>query len=396
MEYAQYSEAPNIFHFWTGVSTVAGSLRRRVWIDQKYFMWTPNFFVVFVAPPGIVQKSTTAGIGMNLLRRVPNIHFGPNSVTWQALVQSFQNATEAIDLPDNTIISQSALTIESSEFGTFLDPQDRVMVDVLVELWDGRTGVWEKRTKSQGGESISNPWINLIACTTPDWIAGNFPQYMIGGGFMSRTIFVYADEKRQYIAYPKDHIPEHFDKMGDLLVEDLEHISKALVGEYTLTNEAKKWGEVWYEALYRKKDPALDDERFASYFARKQTHVHKLAMVIAASCRDDLIIEQEDLEQADGIMKAVERDMPKVFSRINSPEARSAQKIVDLTLLHPGISSTDAYRSMFHTVTYSEFYSSLQGAINSGQVKQRQVGTELKLYPGEVYGKPSNAKVSNA
>ena len=60
MEYAGYGEAPKYMHFWTGVSVIAGALRRKVWIDEIYFKWYPNFYIIFVAPPGVVSKSTTA------------------------------------------------------------------------------------------------------------------------------------------------------------------------------------------------------------------------------------------------------------------------------------------------------------------------------------------------
>jgi hypothetical protein len=76
------------------------------------------------------------------------------------------------------------------------------MVDLLVSLWDGKQGAFEKKTKGSGSDSVENPWINLIACTTPAWIAGNFPEYMIGGGFTSRCIFVYAEKKAKLVAYP--------------------------------------------------------------------------------------------------------------------------------------------------------------------------------------------------
>jgi len=201
MEYSSFSEAPDKFHFWTAISTLAGALRRRVWIDQAYFQWTPNFYIIFVAPPGIVSKSTTLSIGMRLLRQIPGIHFGPDAVTWQALTESLANSTEEVDLtPGRTsgkfsmevnLQPMSCITIASSEFGTFLNPKDREMVDVLVSLWDGQLGVWEKRTKTSGSDIIANPWINIAACTTPAWIAGNFPDYMIGGGFTSRCVFVY-------------------------------------------------------------------------------------------------------------------------------------------------------------------------------------------------------------
>src|SRR5215203_157636 len=89
VDYSGFGEAPKRMYFWVGVSAIAGALRRRVWIDQAYFSWYPNLYVILVAPPGIVSKSTTADVGMSLLRQVREINFGPSVVTWQSLVKSF-------------------------------------------------------------------------------------------------------------------------------------------------------------------------------------------------------------------------------------------------------------------------------------------------------------------
>ena len=272
MEYASFSEAPKHMHFWTAVSTMAGALRRQVWIDMAYFRWFPNFYIILVAPPGIVSKSTTAGIGMSLLRKVPDIKFGPDVVTWQALVTAFAESTNSYEL-QGEFHAQSAITIESSEFGNLLNPQDKEMVDLLVSLWDGKQGAFEKKTKGSGNDVIENPWINLIACTTPSWIAGNFPEYMIGGGFTSRCIFVYAEKKAKYVAYPSEFVPTDMRERAQKLVEDLCQIS-LLKGEYKLTNDAREWGRAWYETHYAAKHIHLDDERFGGYLARKQTHNH--------------------------------------------------------------------------------------------------------------------------
>ena len=121
MEYSSYSEAPRHMHFWVAVSTLAGALRRQVWIDMAYFKWYPNFYIILVAPPGIVSKSTTASIGMSLLKKVPDIKFGPDVVTWQALVGAFAEATVAFEL-NSEYYPMSALTIVSSEFGNLLNP----------------------------------------------------------------------------------------------------------------------------------------------------------------------------------------------------------------------------------------------------------------------------------
>ena len=58
VEHMKLSEAPDAFHVWTGISALAGAIQRRVWIDQRIFQWTPNFYIVMVAPPGVATKTT--------------------------------------------------------------------------------------------------------------------------------------------------------------------------------------------------------------------------------------------------------------------------------------------------------------------------------------------------
>ena len=383
MQYSSFSEAPDKFHFWTAVSTIAGALRRRVWIDQAYFQWTPNFYIIFVAPPGIVSKSTTLSIGMRLLRQIPGIHFGPDAVTWQALTEALANSTEEVNLSGGTGTStptlsievnlqpMSCITIASSEFGTFLNPKDREMVDVLVSLWDGQLGVWEKRTKTQGSDLIANPWINIAACTTPAWIAGNFPDYMIGGGFTSRCVFVYAENKRKLVAYPGNEIPDKkkFVAMEKDLVHDLEAIS-LLCGEFTLSKAATEFGEAWYESHYSDaNNNELATSRFAGYLARKQTHIHKLAMVLAVSDASStpLVIERRHLEAASEITTSIEADMPLVFSQIGLVGiTKHADDILQLIKVHGEMERKAIARHAFNLMGPDELGKALESLIGAG------------------------------
>lgn len=373
-EYSAFSEAPGKFHFWTAVSAIAGALRRKVWIDMGYFQWTPNFYIVFVAPPGVVSKSTTASIGMNLLRQVPGISFGPEAVTWQSLVQSLGNSTETFEI-NQTHHAMSPITIIASEFGTFLNPSDRQMVDVLVSLWDGQIGVWEKATKTQGSDHIENPWINILACTTPSWIAGNFPEYMIGGGFTSRTVFVYADQKRQLIAYPSEHIPAEQKEREKKLVHDLEHIALNCLGEYKLTPEATKWGVAWYENHYLGGIPEhLTGERFGGYLARKQTHIHKLALILAAAGSDEPIITQTHLEAAAQLVTTNEFDMPQVFANIGKSDiTRAISEVNAYMKSHRRIPLETLYAAFSEKLTWQEFEVVKESAIRAGKMELRNL-----------------------
>lgn len=380
MDYSKHSEAPDRFHFWTAVSTIAGALRRQVWIDQYHFQWTPNFYIVFVAPAGIISKSTTAKIGMDLLKQVPDITFGPNIITWQSLVTSLAEAQIQVNI-NNQFHPMSAITILSSEFGTFLNPQDREMVDVLVDLWDGQVGVFEKRTKTSGEDSIVNPWINIVACTTPHWIADNFPEYMIGGGFVSRTIFVYGDKKRHFCAYLDEAIPKGFKQRQADLVHDLRDIAKNCKGEVKISADAKAWGTAWYERLYTERPPELASERIASYLARRQTHMHKLAIILSVAQSNNRIIETEHLQAADAILQENEKFLPKVFEKIGDDTVQKANNIVNLLRANGKLPLDEAYAKLFYNMSFNQFKEGLESAIKAGLVIQKAEGGKLVLYP---------------
>lgn len=396
MEYASFSEAPPHMHFWTAVSTLAGALRRQVWIDMAYFRWFPNFYIILVAPPGIVSKSTTAGIGMSLLKKVPDIKFGPDVVTWQALVTGFAEATQSYEL-QGEFHAQSALTIESSEFGNLLNPQDKEMVDLLVSLWDGKQGAFEKKTKGSGHDIVENPWINLIACTTPAWIAGNFPEYMIGGGFTSRCLFVYADKKAKLVAYPSQIVPKDMQQTAQKLVEDLAQIS-LLKGQYEMTEEAVRWGHIWYEGHYASKHTHLDDERFGGYLARKQTHIHKLSMILAAAESSRLVITAEHLALADRMVTDLEPDMQFVFAKIGkSDEAVYAERLIWYIEKREGCPYAEAYRFVHaHFPKLQDFENVVQGALRSNYLILKpnpKNPSEMWLWPGSAKTKPESVKL---
>lgn len=367
LDYASVTEAPRRMHFWSAVGTVAGCLRRRVWIDMKRFQWYPSFYIVFVGPPGIIAKSTTIDISTDLLRQVPGIKFGPNAITWQALVSAFAAASEAFEF-ESEWHPMSPLTLVASELGSLLNLQDKDMINLLIELWDGKK-TYEKITKMSGNDIIEAPWINLQAGTTPHWIADNMPQAMIGGGLSSRCIFVYGDTKDKYIAYVDEMVGKGDKELRLRLIEDLEQIAM-LCGRFTIDESARIWGRAWYERFWKDAASRMDDQMLEGYAARKQTHLHKVAMVLSASRGCSLTITQADLELANHMLEDLESDMHRVFSRIGrSEDSMQAERFIDFVKRKGTIPYDEAYR-MIHIYfpDFRDFEGILSGAVQSGQV----------------------------
>ena len=371
VSYAAVTEAPKRMHFWSGVGAIAGALRRKVWIDMKRFMWYPSFYIIYVAPPGIVAKSTTADISMDLLRQVPGIKFGPNNITWQALVQAFTAASESFQWPPDSgdWHPMSPLTLVASELGSLVNLQDRDMVNLLIELWDGKKR-YDKITKMSGNDSIEAPWINLQGCTTPHWIADNMPPATIGGGLSSRCVFIYADQKERFVAYVDEVVESNDDQLRDALIHDLEYISMNLCGPFQISPAARTWGKAWYETFWKSAADRMDDRMLEGYAARKQTHMHKLAMILSCSEGDSLVIEDHHLQLANVMLEDLEADMPKVFSRIGRTETSlHAERFIAFIQKRGQVPYDEAYRLIHaHFPDFRDFEGVCDGAIRSGQL----------------------------
>jgi len=367
------SEAPDIFHFWTGVVTVGGALRRRVWKDELIFQWVPNFYVILVAPPGIATKSTSISLGMRLLRQVDGIHFGPESMTWQALGESLSTAQEYFDFIDEdgniSTLPMSCLTISISELGTFLRTDDAQLVSFLTRMWDGQKEPFKHKTKTSGDIDVENPWLNVIGATTPSWMRTHFSENLVGEGLTSRVVFVYAEEKRKYVAYPSKVVKSaDYAETEKKLVEDLKEIA-SLAGPYRLTPEAEAWGEDWYKKHYTARAAHLSSDRFSGYIARKQTHLHKLAMVLAAAKRQKLLIEKEDLEEADLILGDTEKSMLKVFESVGLvDEARHVASLQAFVRGYGFLPADELRRLTQTTMTEKDFKQALRIAVEGGLV----------------------------
>jgi hypothetical protein len=246
---------------------------------------------------------------------------------------------------------------------------------MLTDMWDGQLTVWKRRTRTTGEVPIENPWINVIGCTTPSWLRKNVPDSMIGGGLVSRMIFVYGEHKSKLVPYPSDVVNrEMFTEVETKLVEDLQRIYQ-IVGEYTITREAKDFGSSWYGDHWDGSRPLhMSSDRFAGYYSRKQTHMHKLAMVIAAAQRDELTITLQDLQSAKQLIDGIEEDMAKVFQSIGlSDTAKNVTELVNYLKNYGELSRQDMLRELCMIMNASEFKEATEVAIAAGHIKTGMV-----------------------
>lgn len=332
-EYTAESEAPETYHLWTGLSVIASALRRNVWLNQGLYMLYPNLFVVLVAPPGKVGKSTVLRMGKILLKQLEEVEFGPDSTTREDLIRRLAKSYSG---------GQSALTIHSSELSSLIDPSGIAMIQVLTDLYDceytppaiRQDASWQYSTKTQGQDKVINPVLNILAATTPSWIAEGFPEKAISHGFTARTIFVYEETTRFANPFPD----EADSALVKALVHDLQHISK-LEGEFSWHPEAKER----YEEIYGEiRESQPKDHRIEGYHWRKRTHILKLAMLLTIAEQDGLVIEPRAIETAQNILHITEENMAKTFSAVGKYEfASDAERILSYITEKQGVTFSD-------------------------------------------------------
>lgn len=335
----------------------------------KGYEWIPNFYIIFVAPPGVAGKSTTIRMGRTFLKGIKGVHFGPTVMTWQALPKILNTNIEMVN-KDGRVEATAPTTFAASELGDLIDPKDKRMIDVLVDIWDSAEGVWEKFTKVSGDDRIYNPWINIIAGTTPAWLTENYPRQMIGGGFTSRCIFVYADKKQKLVAYPELDMGEDNESLKDSLRADLVEINK-IEGQYTLSAEAKEWGTEWYESrLYNNPGhSSLGEDQYFGFLSRKQSHVHKLAMVMTAAQTNDLVIPLRNLKAAETLITALEKGLERIFSTIHIAKAQEGtSRLISIVRARKQILKAAAFRQLLPYMNIKEFNDALDSAATAGHI----------------------------
>lgn len=355
--YTNESESPEIFHIWIGISLIASVLRRRVWISHGYWDLYPNFYVLLVSPPGRCKKSTAMRTGRQIVEPVDGIQYSVDSTTRENLIADMTRAYHD---------GHSALTSHSSEFATLLTSSGMDMVAFLTDIFDSPS-VWTHKTKMSGPSKIIMPHFNFLGATTPDWISRAMPLDTIGIGLMSRIVAVYSDKPRIRDAIPK--VTSEHRELAKLLTEDLAAMS-LLAGEYEWDTVATyEFYNDWYRS--REHDPKRNpDPRMEGYYERKHIHMLKLAMCIAASQSDTLLISEQNIKDALELLELTESSMDQVFAGVGrNPLQADMQQLLVTLRTHPNGLHRNVVMSMFrHNVDGEQLDRLLSDLSASGEI----------------------------
>ncbi len=361
------SESPVSFHTFAGYFALSALVRRRVKLSRKilgrYDIY-PTLYIMFVGPAGGPRKSTSMDEAVRILDEIPNLVMAADAPTKEVLIKRIK------DSPDSSII------IPSSEFAQFIMKSGYEMYDVLTNLFDNRKRLTQD-TFARDLELAENPCGILLGCTTPDWIADNMPENVIGGGFASRVIFVYEQDVRRRKIFYDDVDYDVIDKLHVDLLADAMDISNNVAGECTFSPEAKEYVRDWYESGAYKTNEDSGNSRLDGYYNRKHIHVIKLAQLRSISQSNNLIIELEHVNRAIKDIEEMEKTLPQTFKHIGKNQYVSdVDRIRDFILAKGKVERKELIREFLHTAEPDKL-ASLLGTVVIVFEKQIEVVREL-------------------
>jgi len=388
-DYCSGSEAHPTYHIFSGLVALSSIVSRKVWIEQGYFKVFPNLYVILVGPPGN-RKTSAMSIAKALIRELKVVPFSAECVTKEKLVLDIYDQERAIQNIRQEWEAQrvySPMTVMVTELSEFLGAGSIGMINFLTTIYD--QDVYEHRTKNKGEVTVVGPYLNLLACTTPDWITTYLRSDVISGGFSRRAIFVLETGKSGRIPFPE--VTPAAKRAWDRTIE----YSKRLLsvhGPMIWEPTAKQFYASWYKDLQM---PA--EETVVGYYETKHMQLLKIAMLLSLSESTELVLRTSHLEAGLALLQLAEENLSRVFAGIGRNDLNAAAtKTMDVFARLPQtkvkidnidretqvIPERKLFGMMFSTVNEQEMHQVIQHLINTEKLGRIQVsaGGAVKNY----------------
>jgi hypothetical protein len=329
-------------------------------------------------------------IAKKLIRELKTIPFSAECVTKEKLVLDIYDQERAIENCRAEFAAQKVytpMTVMVTELSEFLGAGSVGMINFLTTIYD--QDIYEHRTKNKGDVFLTGPFLNLLACTTPDWITTYLRSDVISGGFSRRAIFVLETGKSGRIAFPE--VTPAATRAWDRTIAYARRLQQ-IHGPMVWDPQARSFYEHWYKNL-----EMPTEETVIGYYETKHMQLLKIAMLMSVSEGTDLVLRQEHLEGGLALLQLAEENLAKVFAGIGRNELNAAAtKVLDIFLRLPitkvtidGTPRSTAlilerklFGMMFSVANEQEMHQVLQHLVNTeklGRIQIRQ-GEAIKTF----------------
>jgi len=310
MDYAVDGFCPDSFHYWTGVSTLAGALERKVWIpwSDEWHIY-PNMYIFLVSTPGVGKSSAMRKGTDELLRTFEDVRILPSQITEARLIELMAGARKTFSYGGNERVHSSAFFF-ASEASNSLKAIYGDLKACFTDWYDcGR--IWDKGTQKDGETKIYNVCFNMLAGCTFDYLGKLIPEEEIMGGFASRLLYVVQEGRVERTPMWGASAKVNQELKGKLL-EDLTHIHN-LTGKFKASQEVQERYVVWAKENEARLSNMIS-EKFQAFLARKHVNIMKLAMIQSVAEGNSLVLELKHWEAAETLVNDLEKHLPRLIS----------------------------------------------------------------------------------
>lgn len=355
------TEIPPRFAIWSGISSILSALERRVWINQGVYRVFPNYFTILIAASG-QKKSTAIRVASRLLKGLDS----PPMLLSQKLSKEQLISTLAEAAKGGLVVAD--------ELATFINQRDYEagMGAVLTTLWDCED--FEYKTFSRGIEKIEDGYLSILGATTVELLRSAIPKDAIGGGFTSRVLFIYEDQRTPPVSWPAFNSKLY--EIEERLVRHLNKVS-LLQGELSVTAEGIELFKKIYEERYYSSS-LRDNPNLQGYENRRHVHLLKVATALMVSEKPAMVIQRNHIFGANELLLEVENKLPYVMELITTTEAGSATNtVLKIIQSEDTITREDLTKKLSHQMNSLELSKIMDTLIQSKRVTVEVFGRKL-------------------
>ncbi|MCW4026695.1 MAG: YfjI family protein [Candidatus Bathyarchaeota archaeon] len=331
LTYTADQESPTTFHRWCAVAIIAGATGRKVWLNRRsagvtrYRVFPGQIIVCLVSGSG-ARKTAAVHLPRELLTHV-KAHIIAGKASPEAFLDQFNK-----DKGGNpqSVLLEDELSVLISK-ATYAEP----IIDVLCKLADAPID-FPFRTRSGGDIIIKQPCLTGLLGTTPDSLGKRMPEGAIGAGFTARVAFVFDDSTERVEPLSDvldwDVNEEKVDEMTRLrkILEDRILEISQQAGMFVFSPGGKTWFDEWYKAWR-----TSPEGRAHGWPSKRHDHLLRVAMCLALSRSNELVLTEGVLKGADKMLSAIEMRFDSVFSHVGE-HGIEKNRIIDALTINGG------------------------------------------------------------
>lgn len=329
VDYASTSAGSPIYYRWTALSILAGALERKVWFNfnSEYHIYM-NMYVFIIGPSGLARKSTSTFKGIELLMQVEGVVQLAQQMSEASLIVQLERAgkEKLVNIDGKEYRHCSSFLYGSEAINTLGDLNRGNLKHFLTDIYDsGGSGwhekaTWSKETKTDGASKLVNPCLNMLMCSTPEWLLedNTMTKEDLRAGYGARCFFVIDNDLAgDEIELVEELNPQALDnkikhtKYKAKLVEDLTQVH-GLAGEFTYTTEFARRLNA-FKKTYSKFIKEMQGDMFVGFFSRRANYTIKLACLYAIAENNDLVVNEKHWDRAHEDMEELVKNMYGAF-----------------------------------------------------------------------------------